>query len=288
MSATPILHRRQEARLTVARWASNHWVVVAIELDDEKILRALHDAMAAHSLSGACGYCRDQKARLGLDHSLLARGPCSQLLFHTILLPTNFKTKMPVNQFDDKKANLKTLISSIGAKEVDCRVRLTIHNVSNIPVLSGAYRVRWKFRDIDSKAAKQNHKKEQDRLTTLSVPSITASDVESTSSRNSIATITGLSDSSGLLQSSQPSESGVSVAPAAVNISADERGYTHYRHLRARDHTVTFDHAIDVVARLRIVKGELIGEPLKLVVERVRHPALTVPRCLLAEPISLF
>lgn len=192
---------------------------------------------------------------------------------------------MPPNQFDDKKANFKTLISTIGAKEVDCRVRLTIHNVSNIPVLNGAYRVRYKFRDIDSKAAKQHHKKEHDRSTAISVPTITASDADSTASRNSTSTITGLGDASSLLQGSQPpSESGVSVSP--VNVSPDERGYTPYRNLRARDHTVSFDHTVEVVAHMRIVKGELIGEPLKLVVERVRFHSRNTPDFLLKYYIS--
>jgi hypothetical protein len=175
---------------------------------------------------------------------------------------------MATHHFDDKKANLKVLLSAIGAKEVNCRVRLTIHTVTNLPVLDGAFRVRWKFRDIDSKAVKQQ-KKEHDHKVAINL-GLGPSDQEKPSTSHSSS-----ADSSSLLTTGLTSDSGHSTpsssAPGAqkpVNFSADERGSTPYRNLR-KDHAVPFEHTVEVVASMRIVKGELIGEPLKLVIERV-------------------
>jgi len=55
-----------------------------------------------------------------------------------------------------------------------------------------------------------------------------------------------------------------------VVYSSEERGHTDYVGMRKRDHTVTYDHTVDVIARMRVYKGELNSEPLKLVVEQVR------------------
>jgi len=177
---------------------------------------------------------------------------------------------MATHQFDDKKANLKVLISAIGAKEVNCRVRLTIHTVSNLPVLDGAFRVRWKFRDIDSKAVKQQMKEHDNKVAGGLGHRINTDTDRPPASHSSSA------DSSSLSTTGLTSESGISTssssAPATekfVNFSADERGSTPYKNLK-KDHTVTFEHTVEVVASMRIVKGELIGDPLKLVIERVR------------------
>lgn len=171
------------------------------------------------------------------------------------------------HQFDDKKAHLKTLISAIGAKEVDCRVKLTIHTVTNLPVLDGSFRVRWKFRDIDGKIAKQQKKEMEKRSTADASYGLTAA----------LGVAASLAGSS--VASSVPSTSALAEKQKNADLSTDERGTTPYRTLRARDHTVTFEHTVDVVAHMRIVKGELIGEPLKLVVERVSHL-----RCLTSRP----
>jgi hypothetical protein len=175
---------------------------------------------------------------------------------------------MAAHHFDDKKANLKVLLSAIGAKEVNCRVRLTIHSVTNLPVLDGAFRVRWKFRDIDSKAVKQQQK-EHDHRVAINL-GLGPNDPERPPASHSSST-----DSSSLLTTGSTSEPGYSTpsssaagAQKPVNFSADERGSTPYRNLR-KDHTVPFEHTIEVVASMRIVKGELIGDPLKLVIERV-------------------
>jgi hypothetical protein len=173
---------------------------------------------------------------------------------------------MALHQFDDKKANLKTLISAIGAKEVDCRVKLVIHTVTNLPVLDGSFRVRWKFRDIDSKLAKQ-HKKDLDRKL--------SGDTEATGAGAGY----GLSAALGVAASLAGSSVANSVPTQSqknADLSAEERGFTPYQSLRARDHTVTFEHTLEVVAHMRIVKGELIGEPLKLVVERVSRFSSTL------------
>ena len=168
---------------------------------------------------------------------------------------------MTTHHFDDKKANLKVLISAIGAKEANCRVRLTIHTVTNLPVLDGAFRVRWKFRDIDSKAGRAHKKEHEERQGHNDV------------SDRSMTTSSASTDSSALLATALLADSGHSTpsssAQKPINFSLDERGTTPYKNMR-RDHTVTFDHTVEVVASMRIVKGELIAEPLKLVIERVR------------------
>jgi hypothetical protein len=175
---------------------------------------------------------------------------------------------MSTHHFDDKRANLKVLLSAIGAKEVNCRVKLTIHTVTNLPVLDGAFRVRWKFRDIDSKAVKQQ-KKEHDQNVAINL-GLGHNDPERPPANHSSST-----DSSSVLFTGLTSESGHSTASSSVpgpqkpvNFSADERGSTPYLNIR-KDHAVPFDHTVEVVATMRIVKGELIGEPLKLVIERV-------------------
>ncbi len=55
-----------------------------------------------------------------------------------------------------------------------------------------------------------------------------------------------------------------------VVYSSEERGQTDYVRMRKRDHTVIYEHTVDVIARMRVYKGELNSEPLKLVVEQVR------------------
>ena len=162
---------------------------------------------------------------------------------------------MASHQFDDKKANLKTLISAIGAKEVDCRVKLIIHTVTNLPVLDGSFRVKWKFRDIDSKLAKQHKKDLEKKLTG-----------DSEGAGYGLTAALGVAAS---LAGSSVANSVPTQAQKNADLSTEEKGSTQYHTLRARDHTVTLEHTIEVVAHMRIVKGELIGEPLKLVVERV-------------------
>jgi len=176
---------------------------------------------------------------------------------------------MATHHFDDKRANLKVLLSAIGAKEVNCRVRLTIHTITNLPVLDGAFRVRWKFRDIDSKAVKQQ-KKEHDHNVAINHHGSGHNDPGRPPASHLSST-----DSSSLLTTGLASESGHSTASSSapgaqkpVNFTADERGSTPYRNMK-KDHAVPFEHTVEVVASMRIVKGELIGEPLKLVIERV-------------------
>ncbi|KAG8822906.1 hypothetical protein FRC19_005021 [Serendipita sp. 401] len=165
------------------------------------------------------------------------------------------------HQFDDKKANFKVLLSTaFGAvkREVDCRVVLTIHSVTNLPVLDGAYRVRWKFRDVDAKAARQqrdlDRKGHGDNNATSSKPSSYAS---------------GDTSHSDVAAASSSSSAAVGGKSNLTNISPEERGATPYRNLQARDHSVTFESTVEVIAHMRVIKGELIGEPLKLVIERL-------------------
>ncbi|KIM27935.1 hypothetical protein M408DRAFT_329845 [Serendipita vermifera MAFF 305830] len=174
---------------------------------------------------------------------------------------------MAAHQFEDKKQNLKVLISAIGSKEVNCRVRLTIHNVTNLPVLDGAFRVRWKFRDVDSKAVKQSKKEHEDRLHNDAA----ATPMTHHSDSSSLLANALLSDIS---HSSTNSSSG-KAAPKPIDFNTDERGTTAFKNMR-RDHTVTFEHTVEVVASMRVVKGELIGEPLKLVIERKTEESETM------------
>lgn len=61
----------------------------------------------------------------------------------------------------------------------------------------------------------------------------------------------------------------VTVASNAVAFSSNEKGSTPFLNMREKDHTVVIEQTVEVVAHMRIVKGELISEPLKLVVEQV-------------------
>lgn len=55
-----------------------------------------------------------------------------------------------------------------------------------------------------------------------------------------------------------------------VEYSSEDHGQTDYVRMRKRDHSVAYEHTVDVIARMRVYKGELNSEPLKLVVEQVR------------------
>ncbi|CAG7850146.1 SubName: Full=Uncharacterized protein {ECO:0000313/EMBL:CCA68377.1} [Serendipita indica DSM 11827] len=164
------------------------------------------------------------------------------------------------HHFDDKKANFKVLLTTaFGAKEVDCRVALTIHSVTNLPVLDGAYRVRWKFRDISAKATRDIGQ----RLKAVGEPGHA-----SANGTNDVDNDPGLSSSSPTSPTAHSSSVASNSKPAEVSITPDERGATPYRNLNKRDHSVSFEHTVEVVAHMRVVRGELIGEPLKLVIER--------------------
>ena len=188
-----------------------------------------------------------------------------------------------------------TLLHNLGSKEVECHVQLTVHSVSDLPVKSGQFRVRWKFRDIDAKLAKQHRKaaaalKAKEHQAT---PSQAASQPESqatsttasssdTEDRDKPANEHTPSDTS----RKQPRPRPANESTNAVVYSSEERGQTDYARMRKRDHTVMYEHTVDVIARMRVYKGELNSEPLKLVVEQVRayprviiYTRLTVYSC---------
>lgn len=164
--------------------------------------------------------------------------------------------------FGEKQSFKTVLVNNLSAREVECHVRLTIHSVTDLPLVSGAFKVRWKFRDVDSRPTRHIHQHkpaahpdaldfEHDATPTISDPY----SGRPPPSNDPLLTQAPRRD----LKSQKP-----------VAYAVDERGQTPYMKLRARDHTVSFEHTVDVVAHMRVVKGELIGDPLKLVVEQVR------------------
>jgi hypothetical protein len=179
----------------------------------------------------------------------------------------------------------KTLLHNLGSKEVECHVKLTIHSVSDLPIKSGRFRVRWKFRDIDAKLAKQQRKaaaalKAKQLPDTLAVMSQAASQTES----QATSTTASSSDTEDrhtpanahtppkdtINEQPRPPQTNESASGNGVVYSSEERGLTDYVRMRKRDHTVTYEHTVDVIARMRVYKGELNSEPLKLVIEQVR------------------
>jgi hypothetical protein len=168
---------------------------------------------------------------------------------------------------------LKTLLHTIGSKEVECHVQLTIHSVSDLPVKSGRFRVRWKFRDIDAKLAKQHQK---------AAAALRAKEHQDLSQAMSQAESQGTSttaSSSGTDEKDKPTDEharkGTTNDPVndsanPVAYSSEERGQTDYVRMHKRDHIVMYEHTVDVIARMRVYKGQLTSEPLKLVVEQVR------------------
>ena len=177
---------------------------------------------------------------------------------------------------------LITLLHNLGSKEVECHVRLTVHSVSDLPVKSGRFRVRWKFRDIDAKLAKQHRKaaaalKAKEHQANSAMMSQAASQTESQAT-SSTASSSDTEDKDKPSDEHTPKDTnGEQPRPQAANESAntveyssEERGQTDYVRMRKRDHTVTYERTVDVIARMRVYKGELNSEPLKLVVEQVR------------------
>jgi hypothetical protein len=180
-----------------------------------------------------------------------------------------------------------TLLHNLGSKEVECHVKLTIHSVSDLPVKSGRFRVRWKFRDIDAKLAKQQRKaaalkaKELPATQTMTSQAVSQTDSQATSTTASSSDTESMDtpENGHMLPEDTPPKDTVSEQPQpptanesakGVVYSSEERGQTDYVRMRKWDHTVTYEHTLDVIARMRVYKGELNSEPLKLVVEQVR------------------
>lgn len=180
-----------------------------------------------------------------------------------------------------------TLLHNLGSKEVECHVKLTIHSVSDIPIKSGQFRVRWKFRDIDVTLAKQQRKaaaalkakhhpatatqttmSQAGRQTESQAPSTTASSSDTDDRVTPANEHTPPKDT--LSVHPQPRPPTANQPAKGVVYSSEERGQTDYVRMRKRDHTVIYEHTVDVIARMRVYKGELNSEPLKLVVEQVR------------------
>lgn len=173
-----------------------------------------------------------------------------------------------------------TLLHNLGSKEVECHVQLTIHSVSDLPVKSGRFRVRWKFRDIDAKLAKQQQKaaaalKAREHPVTQAMMSQPVSQAESRTTPTTASSSDAedkdkpVNESKGT-SSEQPQPPPANDSGNSVVYSSEERGQTDYARMRKRDHNVTYERTIDVIARMRVYKGELNSEPLKLVVEQVR------------------
>jgi hypothetical protein len=176
----------------------------------------------------------------------------------------------------------KTLLHTLGSKEVECHVRLTIHSVSDLPVKAGRFRVRWKFRDIDAKLAKQHRKaaaaqKAKEAKEHQVTEAITSPTVSQTESRATSITTSSSDAEDKPTNEPTPKDSNserpqpmANESAHAVVYSSEDRGQTDYLRMRKRDHIVAYDHTLDVIARMRVYKGELTSEPLKLVVEQVR------------------
>lgn len=175
---------------------------------------------------------------------------------------------------------LITLLHNLGSKEVECHVQLTVHSVSDLPVKSGRFRVRWKFRDIDAKLARQHRKaaaalkaKEHQTQAVLS-PAASQTESQTTTTASSSDTEDKDTLANGHTpkdtNNEQPRPQTTSESPNAVEYSSEDHGQTDYVRMRKRDHSVTYEQTVDVIARMRVYKGELNSEPLKLVVEQVR------------------
>ena len=191
------------------------------------------------------------------------------------------------NNHHHHHGQFKTLLHNLGSKDVECHVKLTIHSVSDIPIKSGHFRVRWKFRDIDVTLAKQQRKaaaaqkaKQHPAIATQAMMSQAGSQAEP----QAPSTTASSSDSDDKVTPANehtPSKDTLNEQPrlppptanqsaSGVVYSSEERGQTDYVRMRKRDHTVIYEHTVDVIARMRVYKGELNSEPLKLVVEQVR------------------
>ena len=182
------------------------------------------------------------------------------------------------NNHHHHHGQFKTLLHNLGSKDVECHVKLTIHSVSDIPIKSGHFRVKWKFRDIDVTLAKQQRKaaaaqKAKPALATQTMMSQAGSQTES----QAPSTTASSSDSDDKVtpknEHTPPKDTLSEQSNQSANgvvYSSEERGQTDYVRMRKRDHTVIYEHTVDVIARMRVYKGELTSEPLKLVVEQVR------------------
>jgi hypothetical protein len=205
-------------------------------------------------------------------------------------------------------SGLRAQLHHILPRHTYFHVHVLIHQVTNVPLVSGDFGVRWKFKNVhspprglldivklksSSKKGKGKAREDQDDDADSNSQGSTAAASQehlptgrvsplphllSPSVGSSSASTHTLSSSSSHA-SSAPSLILTPAHPAPIPTPARPRGQTTYTPLK--DHTATWDHPVSVVVRMDVERSSsalLLSSPLKLVVTQREDPtAPTLP-----------
>ncbi|KAF7323935.1 C2 NT-type domain-containing protein [Mycena kentingensis (nom. inval.)] len=161
---------------------------------------------------------------------------------------------------DDRPTGLKAQLHNLLPRHATFRVRTQIHHLASVPLVSGEFAVRWKFKNTQRVKKPRTGDEE-----TLQVPAHAQA-----------------ASSSSSLDEGEPSSSDDS-KPADIFSSDDEttsaRGQTAWAPLK--DHSVNWEHTLSVFAQMNIDRDShhLLPHPFKLsIVQRVVPGDPNAPR----------
>ena len=196
--------------------------------------------------------------------------------------------------------SLRSHLFNILPKHALFKVKLHIHQISNVPLLGGDFAVKWRFRNVQSPGGNHNGLlskiKANSSATTMTLKgkakdsfpdsedssiaqscyswtgngSIGRDTPDSSSSPDYLSPV-GTKSSSSSFSVISPSGT-LSLAPTIPGMHSDNRGITAWTELS--DHTATWDHPVTLVVRMDVDREtlDLHASELKLTVLQVLFP----------------
>ncbi|KZV95986.1 hypothetical protein EXIGLDRAFT_747852 [Exidia glandulosa HHB12029] len=187
------------------------------------------------------------------------------------------------------------------ARRATFHVRLTVHQLSALPVASGYFAVTWKLKNVSGdaipKRQRAGRKLFRDGQPTSPAPAVTSfphnvQDLGNASTSSGKGKERAHDDDDGdtptippsatLVASVNPSETTLaSDTPENIHYTADSRGSTNYAQLR--DYNVVWDHTIDTAVDMHIDRetGDLKANQLTLTIVQQGHPKHPIGNVLL-------
>jgi hypothetical protein len=192
--------------------------------------------------------------------------------------------------------SLRSHLFNILPKHALFKVKLHVHQISNVPLLDGDFAVKWRFKNVQSPGGNHNglltKMKANSSTTTMTLKGKTkdyfpeGEDPSSTQSahhwsRNGAAgrstPDSGNSPDYSSLTGTKSSSSSFLISPngttpATSGMLSDSRGITPWTELS--DHTATWDHHVALIVRMDVDREtlDLHASELKLTVEQVSCP----------------
>jgi hypothetical protein len=200
--------------------------------------------------------------------------------------------------------SLRSHFFNILPKHALFKVKLQIHQISNVPLLSGDFAVKWRFRNVQSPAG--NHggllskMKANSSTTTMTLKGKTKDFLDSgdpslAQSAYPPNGVAGRGSSDDDHSPDYPSPVGTksssssflvastggtpSLTPSPSGAHSEGRGTTDWTELS--DHTATWDHSVTLVVRMDVDREslDLHASELKLIVHQVSCQYAPVIRC---------